>query len=71
MKTLKVEENKDLVRSVDTGAILSIDKESLLQHRRRRSVLIEQESRIENLESTVHKLEAALNKLLHKANTDD
>lgn len=66
MKLLKVEENNDLVRSVESGAILSVDKEALVLHRRRRSIINEQEKRIETLETRMKTLEVLLNNILEE-----
>ena len=68
MTILKVEDNEDLVRNVETSAILNINVAELHKHRARRKLLENKDLQLNALASKVETLEAMVNKLLNNYN---
>lgn len=68
MTILKVEDNEDLVRNVETSAILNINIAELHKHRTRRKLLENKDLQLNELASKVEILEATVNKLLNNYN---
>lgn len=58
MKTVKVEDCKDLVRDQSSNAILSVDSASLKRHRLRRQAMRAKDVEIEDLKNRIEKLES-------------
>lgn len=65
MNILKVKDNVDLVRSVDSSAILNINKVELDKHRARRKLMEDKDSKLEELSTKVESLELLLKNLLN------
>jgi len=63
---LKVENHSDLVRDVNTGAILSQDSSSYQLYINNRNRAISEKQRIENLESELSDIKTLLNTLIGK-----
>lgn len=65
MDTIKVKDNADLVRSVDSSAILNVNKVELDKHRARRKLIENKDAKLEELSSKVESLELLVKNLLN------
>lgn len=66
---VKVEDYKGLVRDIDSRAILSVDRQSLMEHRKNRGVmknLIDNAKKIESLELDIQDIKRLLLQLTNK-----
>lgn len=70
MNTIKVKDNTDLVRSVETNAILNVNKVELEKHRARRKLLDDKDSKLESLTNKVESLEILVQSLLNNYNKE-
>ena len=71
MKTIKVEDNSDLVRSVESTAILNINKSELEKHRARRKLLEDKDSKLNEMSSRIESLENMVINLLNIYNKEE
>lgn len=68
-KYLKVKDHKGLVRDVESKAILSVDHQALLEHRKKKMFvenLVNNNNKIEKLENDVNEIKEMLTQLLQK-----
>ena len=70
MAILKVEDNEDLVRNVETSAILNTNTFELHKHRARRKLFESKDLQLYELTSKVEALQAMVNNLLNSHNKD-
>jgi len=65
----KVKEHKGLIRDMNSKAILNIDKESLMDHRRKKEVMkkiIEDTKRIDKMENDITEIKEMLISIMNK-----
>ena len=65
----KVEEHKELIRDMHSKAILNIDNQALLEHRKRKDMMrkvINNSSKIDRLENDVSEIKQMLSILIEK-----
>jgi transposase-like protein len=65
----KVQEHKDLVRDMESKAVLNVDQQALLEHRRKKRMMTElltHGSRIDRIENDVSEIKQMLKQLLTK-----
>jgi carbamoylphosphate synthase small subunit len=65
----KVKEHNDIVRDMDSKAILNIDRESLENHRRKKTVMksiVENNEKIHELDNDVKEIKQMLSCLLER-----
>ena len=65
MNTIKVKDNADLVRSLDSSAILNVNKSELDKHRARRKLMEDKDSKLDELSTKVESLELLVKNLLN------
>lgn len=66
-KYAKVQDKEGLIRDMESKAILSIDRQALVDHRRKRKIMLDlmgQNARIDKMESDISEIKAMLRQLI-------
>lgn len=64
---MKVKENPDLVRT-SSGAIVNINRKKIQEAKRQKRLLEEKDKQIQEMNSRIEQLEAAVSRLLENSN---
>jgi hypothetical protein len=65
-KYFKIEGEQDLIKDKETGAILNTNMDSLSAYKQKRKKDIEQENRVDKMESDIGDIKSMLKELLNK-----
>jgi len=66
MKTLKIQDHEELVRDVETRAVLNTDLTSLQRYKARRQKLWEKDQEFQEMKTEISELKALLHQLIEK-----
>jgi len=66
MDNVKIKDNEDLIRDVETRAVLNSDMSSLEKYRARRNKEREMNDDVQNLKQDVNEIKSMLKQLLEK-----
>lgn len=66
MKTLKIKDHEELVRDVETRAVLNTDLTSLQRYKARRQKLWEKDQEFQEMKTEISELKALLHQLIEK-----
>ena len=64
MKEVKIVDEKDYVKDLDSNAILNSNVEALVAYRKKKKKRLEQDNKIKSLEEKIKSLESLIEKLI-------